>query len=184
MEVRCYNNIVISNILFRGMLMKKILALFIAAVCILVSACGCAFADEKVADKTFSKAGMSITLTDEFVEKDRVSYAACYDSQNVAIFVIKEEFSIVEDLKDYAVEEYANLVIQNNGLENCEVVNDDGLIYFIHDYVSNGKNYKYFDVVLKSNDAFWMFQFSCENDNFDALRPNFVKWVKSVSFDK
>ena len=73
--------------------MKRILsaALVLTLLCSCLL-CGCSLF--QASPKTFTKSGMSITLTDDFTERDYVSYTAVYDSQYVAIFAIKEEFSL------------------------------------------------------------------------------------------
>jgi hypothetical protein len=142
---------------------------------------GCSFLAGKPEAKDFSKAGMTITLTDEFYEKEMRSYTVCYDSTNIAVFALKEEFTLLQGLENYSLSDYCKLVINNNG-KDCSVQEDNDLTYFVLDYTANGKNYKYFCPVFKGTDAFWLVQFSCVSDDYDEYLDDFIKWAKSIKF--
>ena len=89
--------------------MKKAIAytsLIVTLCALLLCAVGCSFLGPQ--DKSFSKAGMTITLTDEFAEQDLVTQTAYYVSQEAIVTTLKEDGSTIGD--SYTVKEYAELV--------------------------------------------------------------------------
>ena len=72
---------------------------------------------------------MSITLTDEFTEKDLVSATVYFESMDAIVTGLKEEFSTLEAAgltKDSTVEDYAKAVTTNNQ-KDSEIKTEDGL---------------------------------------------------------
>lgn len=130
-------------------------------------------------EKMFSKSGLTITLNDGFNEKELVSYTAAFDSKSIAVFVIKEDFSSIEN-KNLSLEEYAELVINNNKLD-VTVEKTEGLTSFTFEKHTNGKDYIYFATVYKSYDAYWILQFSCESAKFESLKALIIQYAKSVN---
>lgn len=162
-------------------LLTAALALILLSSCLL---CGCSLFE--ASPKTFSKAGMSITLTDRFSEKEYVSFTSVYDSQYVAVFVLKEEFSLLEDAglsvgRNSTAEAYANLIIQLNNL-NVAPEEKDGFLTYTYQKDVNGDNYTYYAFVFKSEDAFWTFQFTTKTDQFEDQESNILTYAKSISF--
>lgn len=68
--------------------------------------------------KTFSSDGMTITLTDEFRETNIEYYTVAYDSKNVAVFALKEAFTLADGFDNYM---YRNLLIIVKN--DCRTVN-------------------------------------------------------------
>lgn len=157
-----------------------LIAIALVFTLLLSSLTGCIFAAK---EKTFEKAGMTITLTSLFVEKNVASSAAYYESRSSIVSVIKEEFYLFEQLgyviENLTLDDYAELVIENNHL-NASIEKRDGLVSFTFQKQANGKDFSYFAVVFKSSDAFWLFQFGCETKNFDTSLSQFIKWAKTV----
>jgi len=136
--------------------------------------------------KAFSSDGMTITLTDEFRKTDIENYTVAYDSKNVAVFALKEAFSLADGFEDYTVKQYADLVVKNNKLDSAKVKTNGGLTFFEYTYTNPETNdeYRYFSYVYKSNDAFWLVQFATLNKNSDTFVQEIEKWAKSVEFSK
>lgn len=134
--------------------------------------------------KTFYSNGMTITLTEEFKKMDIENYTVAYDSKNVAVFALKEEFTLADGFEDYTLEQYADLVIQTNGLGSAEIKTVAGLTYFEHNFTNPQTNddYRYFSYVYKTNDAFWLIQFTTLNENADEYAQQITAWAKSVEF--
>lgn len=157
----------------------------IALACVMVMAvsmlAGCGGAKAK----EFSKAGMSITLTTAFTEKEMATQTAYYESQKAVVTCLKEEYSLLEDegmsADDVTLEQYAEAVITLNGLDS-EVQTEDGLTYIRYDKSLNGKDFSYYATCFKGTDAFWLIQFACESKNFDTMHDTFKTWAKSVKF--
>ncbi len=134
--------------------------------------------------KTFSSNGMVITLTDEFRKTDIENYTVAYASKNVAVFALKEGFTLAEGFEDYTLEQYADFVIQANNLSSAEIKTADGLTSFEYDFTNLETNdsYKYFSYVYKTNDAFWLIQFATLNETVDEYAQQITDWAKSVEF--
>ena len=100
-------------------------------------------------EKEFSKEGATITLTDEFTEKDLVSQTAYYESMDSIVVMLKEEFTLFEEAgyEDMTLSEYADLVIQANSL-SAERKEEEGLTCFTYEKEQNGKNFEYYATVF------------------------------------
>lgn len=135
--------------------------------------------------KDFSSNGMNITLTDEFVKTDIENYTVAYDSKNVAVFALKEVFALADGLQDYTLEQYGNLVLQNNNLSASKRQNLEGLTEFEYEFTNpdTKDTYKYFSFVYKADDAFWLVQFATLTENVDEYSPKILEWAKTVSFE-
>lgn len=162
--------------------MKKYILIFASLVLTMILLTGCALSrltptGSVAQDKSFSKSGMTIVLTDSFYEKSHVSFTACYESKNLAVFTLKEEFEYFQN--DMTLAEYAQLVVDVNGLD-AEVVEKEELTAFEFQQELHGKNYKYFVSVYKGTDAYWLVQFACETKHYDKLLPQIIKFAQSV----
>ena len=135
--------------------------------------------------KDFSSNGMTIKLTDEFVKTDVENYTVAYDSKNVAVFALKEAFALADGFQDYTLEQYGNLVLQNNNLSSSKIEDKEGLIGFEYEFTNpdTKDTYKYFSFVYKSNDAFWLVQFATLTENVDEYSSKIIEWAKTISFE-
>lgn len=162
--------------------MKKILAVLLAVITVL-SCVACGGKVYEADAKEFSSNGMTITLTEAFKESSYEGYTVCYDSSEVAVFVLKESFSLQAGLSELSVKDYADLVYQANAAKSPEaVVQADGLTYMEYTFFNEAENvtYKYFSTMHKGTDAFWLVQFATEEGNYDSYKPYLIEWAKSV----
>lgn len=145
------------------------------AVCIAFSGC--------VSEKKFEKAGMSITLTSAFHEKELAAYTSYYESVDVIVLTLKEEFSLLSGMEDKTVSEYTDMVLTNNKL-SAEKLTREGkaYMYFTYEKTVSGKDYYYLATTHKSDDAFWLIQFACVKDNKEKFTEDFLGWADSVAF--
>ena len=143
------------------------------------------FSKKSPEPKDFSSNGMTITLTYEFIQTDIENYTVAYDSKDVAVFALKESFTLVEGFQDYTLEQYRNLVLQNNNLSSSKIKDKEGLTGFEYEFTNPDTKdvYKYFSFVYKSNDAFWLVQFATLADNVDDYSSRIFNWAKTVSFE-
>lgn len=144
-------------------------------------------ANTTVKPKDFSKSGMNITLTNQFVEKPQENYTISYDSKEVAILALKEEFSDYEGLNNYSIEQYGELVLETNKQYSpSDLKNNNGITYFNYLLKNTDTNetYKYFTVLYKASDAFWMVQFIALENNYFEYEEQFIGWAKNITFSK
>ncbi len=163
--------------------MKKILALLMCAL-ILVSLAAC----NNITDEVFEKDGFSITLTSEFAEKAYENYFVCYDSKNIAVFVLKESFSSLEGFENYSLTEYADLMKLNctkDGNTPSDITVVEGVTYFEYSFFNKeGESYKYFTALYKGDDAFWTVQFASPLSGYEGFKAEMIEFAKSVDVTK
>lgn len=139
---------------------------------------GCELSGPK--DKSFSKAGMTIVLTEDFTEQDIVTQTAYYVSQEAIVTALKEDGS---SIADYSVKDYAELVCTVNKLDSDVITSGDGYSEFTYEKEISGKNYYYYARCFKNGTDFWLVQFACETKNTDKYASVFKTWVSAVTFE-
>ena len=163
--------------------MKKIVAvlLLFAALVTMVSC------NKKVYEadaKEFTSNGLTITLTDAFVEKKQEGYTVCYDSKAVAVIALKESFSLQAGVKDWTLEYYADLIKTSNSKHspsNPVKVGDRMVMEYTFYNPDTDITYHYYTCMYKGSDAFWTIQFTCDVNEIDEYKPYMVEWADSVS---
>lgn len=142
------------------------------------------FSNKTPEAKTFTYNEMSITLTDEFIKEDFDNFDATFDSRDVAVFVIQDEFSLFEGFEGYTLKEYCELVIDSNALTSVEIETGNGLTYFVYQFTNTEANedYQYYTYVYKTDNSFWMVQFAVFAENAGEYEPQIEDWASSVSF--
>lgn len=131
--------------------------------------------------KEFVCEQLHITLNDYFKETSSDGFNVCYESRDVAIFVLKENLQ-----EDKTLEEYGQMVISANEMDSSvELQEDSGLYYFEYDYVSSNPDDSigYFAAVFKNGEDYWLIQFACYEESYQEYRDNFIDWSKSVRFE-
>jgi len=142
------------------------------------------FINTEPREKVFEESGLHITLTDAFRKESYPPYTVCFDSKDVAVFALREEFTLYEGLEDYSLKDYGEAVMLNNSLDPKDLIEKDGLTYFTFDFVNteNSKTYAYYAFLYKTHDSFWMIQFATLKDSAEKLLPDFIQWAKSADF--
>jgi len=136
--------------------------------------------DSIVEDKVFKHSGITITLTNEFVEKDsELGFDAYFVSEYCGVVVLKEEFFLKEGMSDLTIEEYVDHVIDNNGHKNVEPQYKDGLCFYSN---RNGSTQVY-SYAFKGSDAFYIVQFLCMTSDVPILEEMFFQWAQSIEVD-
>lgn len=169
--------------------MKKAFIIILAVLlCLPVFGCGLFLerhtnippnADTIGEDKVFYGDGYTITLTDDFAEKQsHQGFDGYYVSTFCGVMVKKEPFSLAERLKDESLADYMKNVIRNNN-ENTEPVEEVGLVYYRY---YNGGNAGW-NFGFKGSDAFYLVQFICREDHETALKNFIFSFAKSVKVD-
>lgn len=137
-----------------------------------------------VEEKDFSVEGMTITLNEEFSRTNYEGFTQCFESKAVAVFTLKEAFSLMPGLEDYTLQDYADLVISANGMSSAELKEEQGILYFA--YVTqggDGEDYYYVATLHKGSDAFWLIQFATPASNQEKLHDRFIDWAATVEFE-
>lgn len=144
-----------------------------------------AFVPKQVEPETFTSNGMTVTLTNEFWEASYEGYTACFDSEKIAVLALQEPFDSFEGLADCTLEEYAQMVFFNNGFDDSVTLQQEqGQTFFEYQWQNpdSGVTYCYCTMLFKTDDAFWIVQFTADQDYYDICRTDFFQWAATVSF--
>ena len=142
------------------------------------------FDDVETTPKQFTVDNMQITLTSEFETESYQGLDEVFVSNTAIVLVLKEEFALLEGLEDYTLQQYGELVIENNGLTGTSELEEiEGLLYFDYENnnIDNITNY-YFATIFKSDDAFWLIQFAVPAEEAESSLPQFIEWAKTITF--
>ena len=162
--------------------------LMLLIIICLAAICGC---DDKTTNKKFEKAGLTITLTREFYEKEHVEYTAYYASSKMIVVTVKETFDSFEkvgqDAETMSVKDYARLVIDTykdfyNSASEISIA--ENMVSFMYENDALGKDYKYIWYGFKAVDAFWAVQFGCVESDFDNLQSQMLAYAKTVEIER
>ena len=164
--------------------MKKWIALTLA----LLMLAGCMIACEKEEkSKTYTTDGFSITMNDEFYEKELIAYTYYLESPGAIMAALKEDFSLIESAgftpTSVTLKQYAELIILAHDTDASDVVEEDGLTYFTYDADVSGKSFYYMCFVFKGADSFWSVNLACLTNQKDEYEPKFKEWAKSIVID-
>ena len=116
-------------------------------------------------------------MTDEFKETDLKNFTVAYGSKEVAVVALKEAFALADGFEDYTLTQYAELIAEVNHLNPVEIKTEKGLTYFEYDFTNSES-----DKVYKTDDAFWLIQFSTLKKDVDKYADKMTEWAKSVTF--
>ncbi len=169
-------------------IIKRVLLSCCICIGIIAGLCGCA---NNSTSKKFEKAGLTITLTTDFYEKEHVEYTAYYASDKMIVVTVKELFTSFEKVGENAemmsVEEYATLVIdtyQNFYNSASEISVENGMVSFTYENDALGKDYQFVWYGFKAVDAFWAVQFGCVESDFDNLQSQMLAYAKTVEIER
>ncbi len=162
---------------------QKALAVFVCIASI-ISLC-CCFAVNK--EKKFEKAGLTITLTSQFTEKENVQFTANYVSNKIIVTTVKETFDSFKKLgykpETMTTKTYAELMqttYKSFYNSASDISEENGVSSFIYENDALGKDYTYIWYGFKGPDAFWGVTFGCEKNNFEKLENEMRGYAKTV----
>ena len=133
--------------------------------------------------KTYSNYGMSVTMDKGFVEKDVFGYTYYLQSTDSMMAAVKEEFDGTILTSDTTLEEYTRLVLKANNYYYTQSTRDGKYNYFTFSKTVSGKRYFYVATTHKADDAFWLIQFGCSENDKDEFEEKFFKWADTVTFE-
>ena len=127
----------------------------------------------------FSKAGITLLLTDRFREQEsELGFDAYYSSDFCGVTVTREEFTLEEGLADRPLSEYIQNVIEANGHQDIQPQNSDDLWY----YIKNNTNTRVYAFCYKGPDAFYIVQYICPNELVSVMEDTIFLWAAAVEF--
>ena len=132
--------------------------------------------------KTFRDEGMSIVLTEGFKTTSVDGYNFAFEARDAIVFGLKEPFTLMEGFENYTVEEYGQLIIDNNEMDS-QLQTKDGITYLTYTGDVDGTQYHYTAYLYKAGDAFWMIQFATTAENAPGMEAQIHQWASSVTFE-
>lgn len=131
---------------------------------------------------------LSITLDDSFTDetgKDETKgLTAAYASKLYGVTILRETFETLQSLgyegSALSENDYLTLVMKANNITG-DIVEENGLQTFTTEATSNDVTFSYYGFVLKGDDSFWVIQMYSEKENFEAAKPVFTAWAKTVT---
>lgn len=157
--------------------MKKIFISLLLSAILLLAGCTAKL-------RTFSANGLSITLTEAFEESAYGAYATAYQSEDVFVVTLKEDYVYFETIPASPAE-YAEILKNANDLDT-DIVEEDGLVYYIYDIYdidTQELSDVFYVFVYQTEDAFWSVQFAVDADAIEKQQENIFTYAKSVSFE-
>lgn len=165
--------------------MKKILSTLLAAALLLTLLTGCGGAAKSAEPKTFEETDLSVTLTDDFSKQELENITYYYISEKAIAMMLKEDFSVFEAAEistDITLEQYAQLITDNNGLTGTAIGTDSrGNVSFTYTNTADGQEFFYYATVKKGTNAYWLCQFACRTADAEAYKPLFAEWGASIA---
>lgn len=134
-----------------------------------------------VNDKVFKADDFEITLTTQFTE-DYENGSYSFYSKDCSVAVDVFDFEQHADLASLSEMDFLNLLKMNGGFSvSAELRNLEGL-YIVEEQAKSeiGDIRSYFTVFKKSDDAFFLFEFGCENEKYQEYRNQFIDWAKTI----
>lgn len=123
-------------------------------------------------------------IANEYIpENSSVNIMITDKQDNIGISFIKEKISdfegtVVTDLDSYLKVQHENVQADSVG----ELTEENGLKYFEYQSVNDGTPFKYFTNAVSDGENYWTIQCFCVADEYDQLKPDFIRWISSVRF--
>ena len=139
----------------------------------------------RVEPKTFTKDGMSITLTGSFREKSYPNFDFGFEANDAMVFGVREQIADYPGIESVTLEEYASWIPEIQPAAADAVLQRDGdLRYLEYSAEAEGTLCRYLVGVYRSDKAFWIINFATTEELYAAKRADFLTWAKSVTFSE
>lgn len=167
--------------------MKKFLCLLLVILSFGLASCG------TDSTKTFTKEGITVTLTNNYHEQKSEDFPVFYASKKAAFIGNKENLADFVDY-DFSDKEnpayYGNFVLVANNLQfegnqaakfqNMKNNNGQYSAYTIYDAEGNGVAYRYLMVVMLGKDYAYCMNFSTARSEFVNYQEKFMEFAKTI----
>ena len=130
--------------------------------------------------QTFTQDGYSIKLNEDFVDTGVEAYHASYESEDVAVFSSMQPYEELGGKEAYSLQEYAQMMVDDNQLANAAVAEKRGVTYFEYEYGSGIFSYHYTVAVHEGSEGYWLTYFAVDTEDYKDYKNNIFKWARSV----
>ena len=135
--------------------------------------------------KTFTKEGMSITLTNEFKEEIQEPFTAVYVANRRGAVVFTSNVKIKCKVT-VTLRQVCEYIMVDNGVPSDYIRKDGDRFYFEYDYKNpdDGIEYHYKSYVLQETESsFWLVTFCTTKSMESRNASDFNKWVDTIKFN-
>ena len=159
--------------------MKKFLALLLVTVLLLA---GCS-----VSPKTFTTAGVSLTLDSSFIDftnskQNTEQYPFLYANNKIGILGVQEnKAELAVDFGEHTTESYAELISDLYEL-NATVQHKDGFCYYNYNATIDGESYTYLCIFMDAGADFWNLQGYCLAADYAEYQETIWNFLTSAVF--
>ncbi len=136
--------------------------------------------------KQFTCEEMQITLTEEYMKVPVDGFDACFANEDIVVFVLREDFDLLDNMENYSLQEYGELLLDTNGLtETSEIKEVNGITYYEYEAENEEENctYYYYATIFKSDEAFWVIQFAVQSEEADQHMTQLIEMSKTITFN-
>ena len=192
--------------------MKKILSLLLLCALLLpLASCASdpATADDAFFSAGGMSITLTKAFRETTDPKGKDGYCARFEADGITVRALHTGFFLAEAFADCTLEEYAETVISSNRIMQRQPIVYDGketsdpadtsekpeyrriepfteggltcLEHVEHDS-SSGVDRTVLSVLYKTGTAFWIVQFLCPSDRYEANRPFFMRWASAATF--
>lgn len=159
--------------------MKKIFTTVILSFVFLLV--GCNMGPEA---KTFEGSGITVELTEAFIEKDVIQAALYLESTQHIFMGNPEDKALVVAYGADTLDEYIELVLQVSNKSDSEILHyEDDDTEFYYAYYENsvsGQDFGYMLICMEGEDNYYTLNFGCRLNKFEGNKEQFLAWGKTI----
>ena len=131
--------------------------------------------------KVFTNCGMSITLNEDFVTEDKNDVYAVYTSNEIFIGIARAPLG---NFADCSAAEFCDKRIETNRFDTV-TQQKDGLTFYEYEVTySKNNQWHHITFVYKTDEPFYLANFSIRKDLYDDYKDDIFEYAKSVTFQK
>ncbi len=157
--------------------MKKVFTLATAMLCLFtLTAC-------KPAVQEFSGSGITISLTEEFIEKEVIQAPFYLESTRHIFMGMRESKTDLTGINIHTLTEYIEAVMENGGVTAEVSTYDEGDVLFMYAYYTKTVSevqYGYMLLVMEGANYFYTMNFGCLQKNLEASKSQYLEWAATI----
>jgi hypothetical protein len=135
--------------------------------------------------KTFESHGITVTLTEDFYEKDFLGFQVAYLSDKSIFAANREDKYMFDNMGIDDLDDYIEAVIGLNGkqskISKSKAENGEEFYYAEYSSTVDGDDFSYLLVAFEGDDHYYAINFGCKSKNYDSLKDQYMKWTKTIS---
>lgn len=135
-------------------------------------------------DKVFKSHGITVTLNDDFREKEYLGFQVAYLSEKSFFAANREDKSLFIGTGINNLKGYINAVLKLNNKSSTikEGVTSEGQKYFYAKYTSevDGDSFSYYLVTLEGDNHYYTINFGCRSKDYSKLENQYEDWAKTI----